>query len=228
MTANLGYEHNVFINCPFDDAYGPLRDALVFAIMFCRLRPRCALEASNAGTTRIDKIVAIIRECRWGIHDISRTEPNAAGLPRFNMPFEPGLFLGAHRFGGRAQKAKSCLVLDRDPFRFQSFLSDIGGQDIASHGDEPDRAIAAVRNWLAAELREQAPRLASGATSAARFAAFKSDLPRICQGMGLEPSALTFTDTCETVSEWLIQSQSPPTAPAISDPAHRASRRRTG
>jgi len=32
-------------------------------------------------------------------HDISRTELNEHSLPRFNMPLELGLFLGASRFG---------------------------------------------------------------------------------------------------------------------------------
>lgn len=122
-----------------------MRDALVFAVSVCRLRPHCVLEVNNGGTTRIDKIVTLIRDCRWGIHDISRTELNAQGLPRFNMPLELGPFLDAHRFGDASQREKSCLVLDREPFRFQTFISDVAGQDIVPHGDQPDRAIAPSR-----------------------------------------------------------------------------------
>jgi hypothetical protein len=61
---------------------------------------------------RIGKIARIIRECQWGIHDISRTEPNPSGLPRFNMPLERGIFLGARWFRDRPQKRKSCLIRD--------------------------------------------------------------------------------------------------------------------
>jgi hypothetical protein len=43
------YEQNVFINCPFDDAYKSLFDAIVFAVQITGFRPRCAIEASNAG-----------------------------------------------------------------------------------------------------------------------------------------------------------------------------------
>jgi hypothetical protein len=199
------YQGDVFINCPFDDDYRPLRDAIVFAALACRLRPRCALEASNAGQVRIDKIVGMIRDCRWGIHDISRTEPNANGLPRFNMPLELGLFLGAHRFGSPEQREKSCLVLDREPFRFQQFISDIAGQDVVAHGGQPTLAIVAVRDWLAAWLPEQARRLPGGLSIADRFGAFQRDLPRLCAALHRQPANLTFTDYCQAVSDWLTE-----------------------
>lgn len=54
------------------------------------------LEINDAGDQRIDKINNIIKECKIGIHDISRTElDDHSNLPRFNMPLELGLFLGA-------------------------------------------------------------------------------------------------------------------------------------
>ena len=110
--------------------------ALTFAVFECGLRPRCAQEVYDAGEVRIEKICRIIQDCRWGIHDISRTDANAHGLPRFNMPLELGLFLGARRFGDGPQRRKSCLILDRDKYRYQEFMSDISGQDIAAHGEE--------------------------------------------------------------------------------------------
>ncbi len=112
------FETSVFVNCPFDDAYKPMFEAIVFAVFDCGYRPRCALEAYDAGEVRIEKIAALVRNCRLGVHDISRTELNAAGLPRFNMPFELGLFLGAKRFGNAVQRRKTCLVLDREPYRY--------------------------------------------------------------------------------------------------------------
>ena len=99
-----GYETNVFINCPFDRAYEPTLHAIVFAIIQCGYTVRCALETIDTGQTRIDKILKLIGECRFGVHDLSRVqrdEPN--NLPRFNMPFELGLFLAARHFGDTAQ-----------------------------------------------------------------------------------------------------------------------------
>ena len=52
-------------------------------------------ELDDGGQTRIDKIFALIEQCRYGIHDLSPTELDAVNnLPRFNMPLELGLFLG--------------------------------------------------------------------------------------------------------------------------------------
>ena len=105
------YNDNVFINCPFDLVYKPLRDAMVFAIYDCGFIARCALEEDDSSEVRIDTIYNIIANCRYGIHDISRTEDKSSKLPRFNMPLELGIFLGAKKFGIEEQKRKKCLIL---------------------------------------------------------------------------------------------------------------------
>jgi hypothetical protein len=83
----------VFINCPFDEGYHHLFRAIVFTIVSAGFTPRCALEFDDANTLRLNGIMDIMRECDYGIHDISRVELDAVnGLPRFNMPFELGYF----------------------------------------------------------------------------------------------------------------------------------------
>ena len=83
------YTKSVFINCPLDDDYRPILEAIVFGIHDCGFTARSALEVIDAGEVRIDKIRRIIRESKFGIHDISRTQPDrATQLPRFNMPLE--------------------------------------------------------------------------------------------------------------------------------------------
>jgi len=203
------YLLNVFINCPFDLSYRPIRDALVFAIFQGGLRPRCALETTDSGQVRIEKIIGLIRDCRWGIHDLSRTELNENSLPRFNMPLELGLFLGASRFGNSEQRLKACLVLDREPYRFHQYVSDIAGQDIVSHGDDPARVIQAVRDWLEASLPSEARRLAGSAAIIARYDAFLRDLPRLCADLDRDPKNLTFTDHAETVWDWMAVGPGP-------------------
>lgn len=86
MQARSGYEKNVFINCPFDDEYRALLDAMVFAIHDCGFVPCCALEESDGGDVRLDKIKRLVQSSRYGIHDISRTElDDLNGLPQFMM-----------------------------------------------------------------------------------------------------------------------------------------------
>jgi hypothetical protein len=200
------YGRCVFINCPFDDPYRPILHAIVFAVFDCGFVPRCALEASDGGQVRLEKIVALIRGCRFGIHDISRTEPDAASqLPRFNMPFELGLFLGAARFGEVSkQRRKRCLVLDRERYRFQRFISDIAGQDIEAHRDDPRATIIAVRNWLADNAQASvAPRLPGGTSIGRRFGEFQSAFSELLAAQKLDPGSLTFQDYAHTVSVWL-------------------------
>lgn len=197
------YESNVFINCPFDDPYRPLFEALVFAVHDCGYIARCALEVDDASQVRIEKIAKIIAACRFGIHDISRTEPDkTTGLPRFNMPLELGMFLGAKRFGGAKQKRKTCLILDVDRYRFQQFISDIAGQDIHAHGIDTTRGITIVRNWLS-DATPVPIKIPGGARIASRYQLFRKDLPAMCQTLDLNMNELTFNDYVVQVEEWL-------------------------
>lgn len=97
----------------------------------CDSQARCALEIDDSGRVKIGNIVELIRECRYGIRDISRTRLRARSaaneLPCFDMPPELGLFLGATRFGGPEQQGKRSLILDREPYRYRKFVSDIAG-----------------------------------------------------------------------------------------------------
>ena len=139
---------NLFINCPFDEHYKPQFDAILFSVYYCGCKPRCAKEIDNGGQIRLDKILSIIEQSDLGLHDISRTELNDNNLPRFNMPFELGLFLGARKFGGKRQKEKSCIIFDSHEYRYLEFISDISGQDIKSHNNDPEEIITKIRNWL--------------------------------------------------------------------------------
>jgi len=66
---------NVFVNAPFDPAYDPLLEAMVFMIHAAGFRARCALEENDSGDIRLDKLVRLIDECPRSIHDLSRTRP---------------------------------------------------------------------------------------------------------------------------------------------------------
>jgi len=207
------YDLSVFINCPFDDLYQPIFRSLIFVVFEGGLRPRCALEVSDSGEVRFEKIMRIIRDCRWGIHDISRTEHNPRGLPRFNMPLELGLFLGARRFGAGVQRRKSCLVLDREQYRYQEFISDIAGQDIAAHGNDVGRAVKAVRDWLATAKAGTGNPPGSGAIQE-RFRRFHMYLPDICAASHRRADELTFVEFADAASMWLRRELALPIQPS--------------
>lgn len=195
------YATSVFVNCPFDDMYQPLFRALVFVIEYCGFGVRCALEADDSGVTRAEKLLAIIAGSQFGIHDISRTESNAEGLPRFNMPYEFGLFVGFKASGAIKQARKVVLVLDRERYRYQKFLSDIAGQDIRSHADNPDTLIREVRNWL----QNQTARQLHGAEFVSeRYRVFCLEMPSLLATLRKTVSDLeNFYDFHRLVCDWV-------------------------
>jgi hypothetical protein len=197
------YDRSVFVNCPLDDEYRYLLDAVVFAINDCGYVTRLAIEVSDGSEVRIDKIAKIIRECRFGFHDISRTASDpVTNLPRFNMPLELGLFLGAKRFGNAEQKLKSCLIADVERHRYQKFMSDIAGQDIEPHGGDADVAIRIVRNWLRSAT-PRSIRIPGGKAISFRYGAFRRELPSSCAKLHVTVDELTFIDYVTQVEDWL-------------------------
>lgn len=55
------YNDNVFINCPFDSAYKPLFDAIVFAVHDCGFVARCALEEETQAKFGLIRFIVLLR-----------------------------------------------------------------------------------------------------------------------------------------------------------------------
>ena len=196
------YTSNVFINCPFDKDYKDIFNAIVFAVFDCNFRARCALEEEDYSEVRIEKILRIISQCKYGIHDVSRTELcKENNLPRFNMPLELGIFLGAKRYGASDQKKKKCLIMDKEKYRFQKFISDLAGQDIKQHDSNPENAIKLITDWLRnASKRKTIP---GGLVVAKRYNVFKNELPKICKVARIMENEIGFNDYSTFVSAWI-------------------------
>lgn len=193
---------DVFINCPFDDGYRPMFNGIVFAIVRSGFRPRCSREVDDGAATRLHTIEDIIEECRYGVHDISRTECDGdPPLPRFNMPLELGLFLGARRYGGTDHNSKRCIILDRDQYRFQRFISDIAGQDPHAHGDDVGLAIERVSAWLRVQSRSRT--VPGGRLIARQYDDFSAELPAMAGAFGLEVEELTFGELVTFATEFV-------------------------
>ncbi|WP_284618688.1 hypothetical protein [Aquabacterium humicola] len=180
------YGRNIFINCPFDEEYVPLLHAITFTICFAQFIPRSALEVQDSGVERLAKIVRIIRDCAYGIHDISRVEVGddpQIPLPRFNMPFECGLFFGALHFGTGRQKQKQLLIFDSVPFRPHKTMSDIAGKDPAFHHGDPATAIGCVRTFLAP--KPGVTGLPGEEQIRSAYASFQDALPHLLNQFGI-------------------------------------------
>lgn len=75
----MTFERNVFVNCPFDHEFYTVLRPLLFTIIYLRLNPRIALERLDSGEARIQKIIELIQESKYAIHDLSRIMAKTAG-----------------------------------------------------------------------------------------------------------------------------------------------------
>ncbi|MDO1581664.1 hypothetical protein [Rhizobium oryzicola] len=143
------FERSVFINCPFDEHYAPILQAIAFTVTFLGFRPRLAPQNGDNALNRLGRIDDIIRTSKYGIHDLSRNRANVKGeFARMNMPFELGIDYGCKTFGSEPLCSKCILVLEERRYDYQKCLSDIAGWDIEAHSNDYQIAIRKVRGWL--------------------------------------------------------------------------------
>ena len=200
------FDRCVFVNAPFDQNYLPLLHAILFAIHDCGFIARIAVEDIGSNETRLDKIARIIRESRLSIHDLSRVEVTKdSPLPRFNMPFECGLALGAIRFGARARR--DFLLMAAEPYHDKITLSDMAGQDSKSHKNDPKAAVSATRAFLSAKADPGESTRGADAIWKG-FEGFRADLPRLAENLELTVDEIQsfdyLRDWMQAMAAWLL------------------------
>lgn len=146
------FERCVFINCPLDEDFEPILQAILFCVVFLGFVPRIATERSDSAENRLAKIQDLIEGSKYSIHDLSRSQAKKKGEHyRLNMPFELGIDYGCRKYFGRGRDRKKILVLEEQKYRYQAAISDLAGCDIEAHGGDFQRAVRKVRNWLVGE-----------------------------------------------------------------------------
>jgi hypothetical protein len=192
---------NVFINCPFDNQYFPLLKALLFALIYIGKQPQIS-ETTDSGEVRLHKIKELMLESKYSIHDLSRIEPLKDGdLPRFNMPFECGIDFGI-KLSNPAQSVKKFLILEKEQYRYHKVISDISGNDIKAHGNQPELVIKAVRDWFKPVIKD----MPGHKSIWLAFCEFESDFEQVLKADGYNPkdiNELTFSDIIEHMTTWI-------------------------
>jgi hypothetical protein len=138
--------HAAFINIPYDDGYEDLYLAFIAGLSAFGLVPRATIEIPTS-KTRLDRIIQLIRGCRYSFHDLSRVEldPTHPPTPRFNMPFELGLAVSWAKHGNSSH---DWFVLEAARHRLNKSLSDMNGTDPHIHDNTPDGVLRALSNVL--------------------------------------------------------------------------------
>ena len=140
---------SVFINCPLDEDYKSLLHPMLFTLVYAGLVPRLASEKSDSLEQRIEKILRLIKACKYSIHDLSRLKAEKAKeFFRLNMPFELGIDYGCRRIANNHLRTKRSLILETKRYEIQKALSDLNGVDIKSHNNNPARTVRALQHWL--------------------------------------------------------------------------------
>lgn len=124
--------NTVFLNIPYDARFRRLYLAYVTGLIHLDLIPRATLEIPG-GRNRLDKIIDLIRSCRYSIHDLSRVQLDRNrpfSTPRFNMPFELGLAVASARLGAPRH---DWFVFETINRRLSKSLSDLNGTDPNIH-----------------------------------------------------------------------------------------------
>lgn len=199
----MTFERNVFINCPFDNEYFPILRSILFCLVYLDFTPQIS-ETTDSGANRLSKLKDLIRTSKYSIHDISRVELNSEGLPRFNMPLECGIDFGAKMLGPPKLRTKIFLILEKERHRYQGFISDISGNDIRSHNNDPERAIQNVRDWLKLNERKS---LDFSSNIWLVYNEFLYDLTEYAKENHFDPhhiNSITFMDLIELMVTWKI------------------------
>jgi hypothetical protein len=120
----------VFLNVPYDSAFENLYLAYIAGLSAFGLIPRATLEIPTS-ERRLERILKLIKQCAYSIHDLSRVqlEARAPRVPRFNMPFELGLAVAQ----GAGDRRDSWHVCESAPHRISKSLSDLNGTDVRIH-----------------------------------------------------------------------------------------------
>lgn len=122
---------SVFLNIPYDSRFENLYLAYIAGLTAFGLIPRATLEIPTS-QRRLERILKLIEECTYSIHDLSRVQLDRRPprVPRFNMPFELGLAV-AH---ANIHRQDTWFVCETVQHRVNKSLSDLNGTDVRIHG----------------------------------------------------------------------------------------------
>jgi len=147
----------VFLNIPYDEEFKELYLAYIVGLYQLGLKPRIT-SGIPGGERRLDRVFALIRSCRYSIHDLSRVELSVSSpaTPRFNMPLELGLAIAWAKLH---PKRHTWFLWESTPRRVQKSLSDLDGTDAYIHFGAAEGVMSELRNAFLVDDAPPAPEM---------------------------------------------------------------------
>ena len=151
----MSFEQSVFINCPFDESYiDDLLKPILYILVKNGLSPRLSLEIADSGQIRLQKIIKIIKSCKYSVHDLSIVKSKKANeFARMNMPFELGIDYGLRNSDLPDLREKQFLILEANKYDYMKAISDINGFDIKVHKNETQEIFRCLYSWLSETIK---------------------------------------------------------------------------
>jgi hypothetical protein len=177
---------SVFINCPFDPAFEPLFQAIIFAVVACDFMPRSALESGTVAEPRMDRITRALFSSQYSIHDLSRCRGEGdEQLARFNMPLELGIAMARRYLTRDTPQQHDWLLLVPEGHVYVKVISDLAGFDPMKYDGTVPNIVQRVVSWLA--TRPHTPRTPTPKDVLNALPAFQAEFAQLKQNWGSEP-----------------------------------------
>jgi hypothetical protein len=167
-------ERNVFINCPFDEDYRPCFEALLFIVAASGYTVRCALEDADGASIRFDKLRKLIAESPHTIHDLLPHRAQQGCVATLQHAIRARACHGSEVLWQPQAATQQCAHSGAQGLHSDAYLSDLGGNDPASHNGDPLQLMAAVTRFLHASPTGKV--LAGPKSVFVRFTRFKEGL----------------------------------------------------
>jgi hypothetical protein len=180
----------VFLNIPYDEEFRSLYLAYIVGLSQLGFDPFLTSGIAG-GDRRLDRILALIQNCRYSIHDLSRVELSASppATPRFNMPLELGLTIAWAKLNPRRH---TWFLWESTPRRLHKSMSDLDGTDPYIHSGTVEGILSELRN---AFVRDGAPTVQRMMET---YRIVESSIERILAGAGTRNlyAASVFKELC--------------------------------
>jgi hypothetical protein len=141
-------DNSVFLNIPYDEKFRRLYLAYISGLIHLGLDPHATIEIPSC-RNRLEKILDLVRSCRYSVHDLSRVELDKTSprTPRFNMPFELGLAVAVSEIDG----PHDYFVFETVLRRASKSISDLGGADLYIHDGTVEGVMRELGNAFVTE-----------------------------------------------------------------------------